>query len=137
MSYNYKFRAVYKGDEEVWHEDRKLFFYTQIIDEKLMFVLPDNPDFAYPFWVPFYDDAWYVMQYTGVNDDKNNVPVYESDIVKVVLESSIERVTEIVAVKRTTYRWDCGFYPFTTRLGYKPIEVERIGDIYRTPELLP
>lgn len=121
-----KFRAVFKGDNDKWEEDRKMMFYQQEIDCDLKFVYRD---FMYDFDIPFLDTNWILMQYTGFKD-KNGKEIYEGDLCRADSGETTEVLFEqgCFFVRRIQVDNELALMIDNS--------LEVIGNIYENPELL-
>ena len=60
------FRAFYKGDIE---KGKPLMFIQKEIDNELFFVMKEDEEFRYEFFIPFIDNDWILQQWTGLYDN--------------------------------------------------------------------
>ncbi len=79
-----KFRAFYKGDKNT--SDGYLRFDQKEIDDSLYFVHEDkekfpNDELRYAFEIPFLDDDWILLKFTG-QKDVNETDIYEGDLIE-------------------------------------------------------
>lgn len=128
-----KFRAFYKPDLDT--PDGALKFEQKEINDDLLFVYDE--DICYPFHIPFIDNDWIVQQWTGHND-KNNIEIYEGDILYGKNNSTYQ-------VKWGTTGWwlyheqgdllDMYFYQMpNSENAYSHLEI--IGNIFENPKLM-
>lgn len=77
----------------------------------------------------------HLMQYTGLKD-KNGKEIWEGDIVQWMRVEPVEKRHELALSTPVTFS-KAGFVPFTDpSYDVSPEEVEVIGNIYESPELL-
>ena len=130
--HRFKFRAYCKLDIELNHPVR---FESHMIDtnsddsESIFgkygcFQDIEDPELVYDFWVPFCDEHWIVLQYTGLTD-LNGGEICERDIVNLLGTTRYVVWNE----KNSKFMLD-DVYPY---LPFNQVEV--IGDIYSNPEL--
>ena len=74
-----------------------------------------------------------LMQYTGLKD-KNDVEIYEGDIIKFYDEYVDGTMSSEVNIEDVEF-YDCGFIPLANQC-YSGENIEVIGNIYENPELL-
>ena len=116
-----KFRAYSKRTKKVYHV-LAIFFYQKVV--KLSKTCGSGISFLEQI-----DDV-VLMQYTGL-EDKNDVEIYEGDIVRYFRNELAVIVYRDGGVDIRSLSWgDCE--PLQRRLG----EIEVIGNVYENPELL-
>ena len=123
-----KFKAIYKPD--LTEYKKYLPFVVKEIDYKLCWVCEKDEEIIYPFFAPFLDKDWLLLQYTGLQD-KDGKKICEGDIIEIF-------EMEIGTNKRYAVKYRKGaFYINRTLLGeYHPSWLKVIGNIYENPKLL-
>ena len=124
-----KFRAIYKPNGKT--KDGYLIFHQEIRADCLA-VIFRHKDIEYPFELPFLDDDWELMQYTGLKD-KNGKEIYEGDICQVIATKHIGLI-----------KWDNAAYWMDEEIPMWELvleegfvkEIEIIGNIYENAELM-
>lgn len=113
----------------VWDRKNKVMIYSFEYSEPYEF-----------FEMPAYDRDD-IMENIGMRD-KNNVDIYEGDIVKYTISypnfAGEETITPVVYMNSVYLEAECGFYPFMKSNGGLPAArtVEVVGNIYNNPELV-
>ena len=137
-----KFRAVYEPDKET--PSGALMFYQRMVGYVLCFChdIDNDTPIQYEFNVPFINDDWTLMQYTGIKD-KNGTEIYEGDIVKG--EATPDFDPDHIAFTGEV-KWDLedtGFY-YETNTNWPcikpwfsdPTKLVKIGNIHENPEMI-
>lgn len=99
------FRAWYKGDIEL---GKPLLFEQKEIDFSLYFVMAVDSEFKYPFEIPFKDDDDWILEQSIGKKDKNDVDIYEGDLV--IYDYTHYRDKEEPIVGAVVYIAECGAY---------------------------
>ncbi len=69
-----------------WYKNEPYKFVQKTIKDEIFFVMQDDDDCRYPFYIPFIDSDWIVEQYTGEKCYVTGSDLYEGDIMERNLE---------------------------------------------------
>lgn len=134
-----KFRAFYKGDiKYVKKGEQDFMFHQALIDDELCFVMEKDRDINYPFQIPFLDNEWILMQFTGLKDVDGEV-IYEGDIVRYYHNDKNQDVNGKVVWVEHGFHIKKDFDLCKTFVDLKNPLAENckvIGNIYENPELV-